>query len=107
MERFHELLLDVWREACRHIEITESTTTIAGMLQQTLPLQCLVVRRLDVPHSSLESIAFGTPAGTHLSPPAAKTELSPPKLKRLLEWAKEGKVAHSQGARRISEIALV
>src|SRR6476661_49917 len=102
MERFHELLLDVWREACRHIEITESTATIAGMLQQTLPLQCLVVRRLDVPHHSLETIAWGATAG-HVTPPAAKTELSPPKLKRLLEWAKEGKVEHSQGARRISE----
>jgi hypothetical protein len=30
MEPFYELLLNVWREACRHIEITESATTIAS-----------------------------------------------------------------------------
>src|SRR5690554_5600268 len=31
-DRFHELLLDVWREACRHIEIEASTRTIARIL---------------------------------------------------------------------------
>ena len=48
MERFRDVLLDVWREACRHIEIHESAGTIAAMLAQHLPLACLLVRRLDV-----------------------------------------------------------
>ena len=38
MERFRDVLLDVWREACRHIEIAESTAAIAPMLAHHLPL---------------------------------------------------------------------
>ena len=104
MEKFHKLLLGVWREACRHIEITESAATVAGMLLETMPLQCLLVRRLNIQHSSLETIAWG-PNGS-LTPPAAETVFSPPKFQRLLQWARSGTIAHSHGARRISEIAL-
>ena len=32
MLKFQVVLLNVWREACRHIEITQSTETIAAML---------------------------------------------------------------------------
>ena len=32
MEGYQNVLLAVWREACRHIEITQSTETIAGLL---------------------------------------------------------------------------
>jgi transcriptional regulator with GAF, ATPase, and Fis domain len=105
MEQFHQLLLNVWREACRHIDITESAATIAGMLREKMPLQCLLVRRLSLPHSSLETIAWG--AVGSFTPPPAESVLSPAKFKRLLQWAKQGKVEHSQGSRRISEIALV
>ena len=35
MEEFRTVLLDVWREACRHIEISHSTETIAAILAQT------------------------------------------------------------------------
>jgi transcriptional regulator with GAF, ATPase, and Fis domain len=104
MEKFHKLLLGVWRETCRHIEITQSAATVAGMLQETMPLQCLLVRRLNIQHSSLETIAWG--ANGSFTPPAAETVFTPPKFQRLLQWARSGKVEHSQGARRISEIAL-
>src|SRR5687767_1854585 len=98
MEKFHKLLLGVWREACRHIEITESAATVAGMLQETIPLQCLLVRRLNMPHSSLETIAWG--AIGHFTPPAAESVITPARFQRLLQWAKAGKVEHSEGARR-------
>jgi transcriptional regulator with GAF, ATPase, and Fis domain len=107
MQKFQGLLLGVWQEACRHIEITESAATVARMLQQTMPLQCLLVRRLDISHSAIETIAWGAPGENHFLPPSARTELTASKLKRLLEWASKGDLIHSQGVRRISEIALV
>lgn len=107
MQQFHELLLDVWREACRHIEITESASNIAVMLHERLPLQCLLVRRFDLAHSTLETVAWGADPASSFMPPPAKIDLTPPRLKRLLEWAAEGQIAHSAGARRISEVALV
>ncbi len=38
MERFASLLLDVWREGCRHIEIEESLARVAPLLARRLPL---------------------------------------------------------------------
>ncbi len=35
VEEFRTVLLDVWREACRHIEISRSTETIAALLGPT------------------------------------------------------------------------
>ncbi len=106
MQQFHGLLLSIWREACRHIEISESTGTITGILLQKLPLQCLLVKRLDVAQSLLETVAWGA-AEQDFVPPSARILLTGAKFKRLWQWTQAGAVVHSQGARRIGEIALV
>lgn len=46
MHGIHLLLLDVWRAACRHIELTESLVDIAGHLARHAPLGALTVVRL-------------------------------------------------------------
>src|SRR5262245_43825792 len=56
MERFRDLLLNVWREACRHIEIHESTETIARMLHRHMPVAEVIVREIDVERSRLETV---------------------------------------------------
>ena len=66
MERFREMLLDVWREACRHIEINESATTLAALLAQHLPLSYLLVRRFDSSTQSLSTVAVGQPVPSPL-----------------------------------------
>ena len=38
MGRYSEILLDVWREACRHIEIAEATDLITPLVLRQLPL---------------------------------------------------------------------
>ena len=86
MERFRDVLLDVWREACRHIEIRESTATVAAMLAKGLPLAGLIVRRLDEQHQALETIAVGQPGGDAVET-TLRTALTPAKYKRLLAWA--------------------
>jgi hydrogenase-4 transcriptional activator len=102
---FSNLLLDVWREVGRHLELRESAATIATMLAKQLPLGCLLVRRLDAQHQMLETVAaVGQAIQSQL---ASRTLLSPAKIRRLLHWASEGEVLHGQRAKRSGELAAL
>lgn len=46
-QKFETLMMRVWREACRHIELSESTATISGLLRDDLPIGSLLVRQFD------------------------------------------------------------
>jgi hydrogenase-4 transcriptional activator len=106
MDYFREVLLDVWREACRHIEINQSAATIAPMLAQHLPLSCLLVRRIDRDHSSLNTVAMGIPGpGSLLA--TTRTPLTPGRFNRLLAWAKTAELLHGQRAKRTGELAAL
>src|SRR5262245_16950305 len=106
MERFRDVLLDVWREVCRHIEIDQSAGTIAAMLVRHLPLACLLVRRLDSVHAILEAVAVGQPAQEpfHATP---KNSISATQLHRLNSWAKTRSVLHGNRAKRSGNLALM
>jgi transcriptional regulator with GAF, ATPase, and Fis domain len=110
MERFREVLLSVWREACRHIECQESTAAIAALLANHLPIERLVVRRFDAAHQLLETIAAGGARGESL--PAGdiahrRTTLSPALTKRFVSWARHGDVAHDERGRRVGIHSLL
>ncbi len=64
------VLVDVWREACRHIEIQELTHTIGGILAKHAPLAQLLVRRIDRQKLCLETVAVGIPVPDYLTPEA-------------------------------------
>ena len=59
------LLLNIWREACRHIRIGESTGAIAGLLAERMPMAELLVRRIDVTKNCLETVAAGSSEVSH------------------------------------------
>lgn len=80
------LLLKVWAEACRHIEIGESAATIGAILAQRLPVQRVLIRRLDPTQSSIETVAEYAPhAGA--PPLEGRTRCSAPILRRISESA--------------------
>lgn len=106
MERFRDVLLDVWREACRHIEIHESTGNIARLLAKELPLAALLVRRLDPPHLAIDTVAMGEPA-RHVLDPAGRTVCSPAQWKKLMAWHRQGAVVHTRDRLRSGEAALI
>jgi transcriptional regulator with GAF, ATPase, and Fis domain len=86
MQRFQDLMLDLWREACRHIEIEHSTATIAQLLTHRMPIDRLAVLAFDCDASAI------TIRATALSPeplflPITRT-LQPAQKKRLLTWAR-------------------
>ncbi|MFO0870892.1 MAG: sigma-54 dependent transcriptional regulator, partial [Pirellulales bacterium] len=102
-DRFRDVLLEVWREACRHINITESVGRIAPLLARQLPLDCLLVRRFDVEHGTLDTVAIGrvAPGGF---PPTRRSFLSPAQLRRLLSWAESNEVLHGPRGPRTGDL---
>ena len=106
MEKFNAVLLDVWREACRHIEIHESAGTIAVMLAKHLPIEMLLVRRFDGQHQVVETVADGSPL-TNPVHATMKSSCTSAKWSRLLAWAKRGEPLHAPAERRTGEIATV
>jgi transcriptional regulator with GAF, ATPase, and Fis domain len=95
MGRFDAVLLDVWRECCRHIDIEESLATGAGLLAERLPFEWLLIRRLDAPRSVLETVAAaGRRPGT--APEFARSPLKAPQLESLAAWAQKGRSLHER-----------
>src|SRR5512132_4364509 len=75
MHRSREILLSVWRETCRHIDLSESVRTVASLLAERLPLEAVIVRRLDSQHQSLETIVVAAAEGS-LPPQIGRTPCS-------------------------------
>ena len=93
MDRFRDLLLDVWREACRHIEITQSAASITNLLTDDVPVEKIIVRRIDPERQCVESVAVGkTTAGGQ--PDDVRSECSPGQLTAILNWCRKGQVLH-------------
>src|SRR6185503_11660283 len=86
-----QLLFDVWREACRHIEIGEFVARIAPRLAQYLPFQHLLVRRVELDRARVETLATGLRDPRRL-PLRARTECSAHELDQVLHWCKGGKI---------------
>ncbi len=91
MDDFIPLLLDVWREACRHIEIGESVARIAPVLAERLPLDRLLVRRIDLERSCVETVAAGS-AGAGRPPASTRNDCSADELDRLIQWCRREEV---------------
>ena len=51
------LLLEVWREACRHIELEESIERIARLVASRIAADHLVIRQVDLVHGRLDTVA--------------------------------------------------
>ena len=93
MDQYRTLLLDVWREACRHIEIAESTANIAAMLQPFVPIQQLLVRRFDWERNVVETVATGMSDPASL-PTEVRSECSAAQKRAVLAWSGEGRLLH-------------
>jgi transcriptional regulator with GAF, ATPase, and Fis domain len=85
MEKFRRIMLDVWREACRHIHITESTVAIAELLMRRMPLEQILVRRIDVTRCALETVAVARADADHASD-ESRSEVPHAQLQEILAW---------------------
>lgn len=98
VERHAPLLLDVWREVCRHIEIGESVARVAPLLHRRLPLSLILVRRLDIGRGFVETVATGLGKGHPVSL-RAKSEAPEAALQAIVVWCEAGKILRQPAAR--------
>jgi hydrogenase-4 transcriptional activator len=91
MTRFVPVLLDVWREACRHIEISESVSRIGPVLTGRVPAELVLVRRLDPQRSAVETVGASV-SGAGGVPEQTRNECTPDQFARLLGWCREGRI---------------
>jgi len=90
MEPLQSVLLNVWQEACRHIEIAESTANIAALLIRHLPIDQLLVRRIDFAAAELETVAVGF-SDRRRRTADARTPCTASQLDALSAWCRQGK----------------
>jgi len=106
MQKFQEVLLAVWREACRHIEIGRSAPTITSLLLGDMPLAQLLVRRIDPRRSCVETVAVGLPGGEYARLDTL-TRLDPSELRRVSDWAARGEICRLERGKTVApEVAL-
>jgi hydrogenase-4 transcriptional activator len=87
-----QLIFDVWREVCRHLEIHESVERLLPRLAGQLPLNALLIRRIDRQRSCLETVACGL-ARASATISAGKIPLTEKELGHVLSWCQQGRVA--------------
>ncbi len=102
-----DVLLEVWREACRHVEIGEFVARIAPRLARAIPFDLLLVRRLELEHMRIETRAAGAKEGREV-PERTRTECAAEGMDELLRWCqgKEILVRDGGGGARLLELLV-
>ncbi|MEN6405110.1 MAG: sigma 54-interacting transcriptional regulator [Thermoguttaceae bacterium] len=94
MDALQSLLLDVWREACRHIDIQQSTAGITALLAPHVPVDQLFVRRLDPARSCLETVAVAATTDADRPNHETRQNIASDAMKSLLTWCRHQKILH-------------
>jgi hydrogenase-4 transcriptional activator len=87
----NDLLSEVWREACRHIEIEASASAIARALDDHMPLAALTVLGIDAKEHAIGVLATGT-SSSGPAPAIRGSELGGAAWRRLTAWLRSGDV---------------
>ncbi|MFW6456771.1 MAG: sigma-54 interaction domain-containing protein [Planctomycetota bacterium] len=93
MKEHQELLLDIWREACRHIDIADSAAHLSDIIQPVLPHDRLELATIEVAEQHIELCATGGEA----SGPCPEKRLyhaDEEQMERLADWCRHGEVHH-------------
>ena len=89
------LILEVWREVGRHVELPELMGRVYPRLSEALPLALLLVRRLDLAAGCVETLASGAATASTLP---ARTEAAPETLQPLSGWCHGGGLVPGRSA---------
>ncbi len=99
-------ILNVWREACRRIEIDESVDRIARLLPSQLPADAMLVKSFNVQHHRVETAAIGL-CRPGPAIPRVTTEVTAEEFNDLLSWCRGGSVLHQRDADRDGVMKLL
>src|SRR5215831_16764201 len=91
MDQLKEFMLDAWRATGRHTDIATLTTHIAQLLGRWIPVQRVLVRRIEPERGCIETVGIG-PDSFSLRPLGDRSDCAPAPLQRLLAWCRHGEV---------------
>jgi hydrogenase-4 transcriptional activator len=97
------VLLRVWQEVCRHLEINDSAAAVAGILGGELPLAHLSLHRFESEHCRMRLVAE-SPADLTLAP--GDIHLSNDDAMQLDRWIKRRAISHLQAVQSKTEWIL-
>jgi transcriptional regulator with GAF, ATPase, and Fis domain len=98
------LLLPVWQEVCRHLELGDLAESIAALLREHVPLEALVFRSLEADYHRVRIIADSAARGAAAEP--GDIHLTEAKWKRLERWVRQREPVHSAAERRPAQTLL-
>jgi hydrogenase-4 transcriptional activator len=83
------LLLCLWQEACRHLELEHAVDAMARLIGPEIAVEHLLIYRLDLVHTDLDTVAVAPcrPNVPALSP--VRANLTPAALQSLLVWCRD------------------
>src|SRR5712691_7402033 len=89
MDQHKEFMLDAWRATGRHTEIATSTTHIAQLLRRWVPVQQVLVRRIEPERGCIETVGLGLDSSSlrHLGD---RSDCAHAHLQRLMAWCHRG-----------------
>lgn len=90
------IIVEVWREACRHIEINRSAEAIAERLRTRMPLEQLVVRRVDLEHMCIDTVAMGVGSTDASRVVPGRTSCTAEQMNVLKAWEANYRISTSQ-----------
>ena len=91
MER--AVLLEVWRESCRHIELSAAWGRIAEVVGRRLAFRCLFLRRIDAGRGWIDTLAAADRTGAPVDV-ARRTEADTAAIAVISDWAGQGRMLH-------------
>ncbi|MEN6405423.1 MAG: sigma-54 dependent transcriptional regulator [Thermoguttaceae bacterium] len=89
---FQQVLLPIWQEASRHIEVSRFTAAVSKLLSNYLPISQLLVRRVDPSRPSVDTVAIGFSAPDYLLPETRST-CSAKNINEIVAWCSSVQVA--------------
>ena len=88
-----QLLLVAWQEVSRHLEVVESAGLLAQLMERHMPLESLLVRRLDAEHRSVSTVArWPEESETTVDADVFDTDAE---WRRLDRWARRGEIVQA------------
>lgn len=91
MEQYAGVLLEIWREVCRHMRLEDSVARVVPLLARRFPADELLIREIDRAKCCLETVALGM-GRPGPGPTRAKSVCSPADLDRIAAWCVEGEL---------------
>ncbi len=105
MQRQNQILLDVWREACQHIEIQDFAQTAAELLAKQSPLSKVIVRRFDREQATMITVAIA-PMRSGEAISEDRRNLSEQESPQLQKWCRSGRLL-ARGKRLTGVLGLI